>query len=234
MTPEVTCLIPAHNEAPRIAAVLRAALHHPLIACVIVVDDGSTDGTAQIAQDAGAEVLRLHPNRGKTAALAQALAQVGTSHVMLLDADLTGLHPTDLTRLIDPVLRRQTDVSLSLRGNAPRLWHWLGVDYITGERVLPMALLTPCLHQLPDLPRFGLEVFLNNRIRAAGLPIAIVRWNNVASPSKSSKRGWLAGVRADIAMLRDISRTVSPLTALRQIAFLRAAATKRDRSVAGL
>jgi GTP:adenosylcobinamide-phosphate guanylyltransferase len=229
MTPTFTCVIPAHNEGPRIAAVLHAARHHPLIARVIVVNDGSTDRTAQIAQDAGAEVLHLHPNRGKTAALAEGLALVDTSHVLLLDADLTGLHATDLTRLIAPVERGQADVTLSLRGNAPRLWHWLGVDYITGERVLPMALLTPCLPQLPDLPRFGLEVFLNNRIRAAGLSVAIVRWKNVASPSKSSKRGRWAGVQADIAMLRDILRTVSLFTVLRQIAFLRAAGAKRGR-----
>ena len=222
MTQTITCLIPAHDEGPRIAGVLASALDHPLIARVIVVDDGSQDDTAAVAEKAGADVLRLRPNRGKSAAIAAGLACVTTTHVLLLDADLTGLRPADLTRLIAPVRAGQADASLSLRGNAPRLWQWLGVDYITGERVLPMRLLSRCLGQIAGLPRFGLEVFLNTRIREARLRVAIVRWPDVASPAKGVKRGWRAGLRADVAMIRDILRTVPLATVLGQILWLRA------------
>lgn len=224
MTPTVTCLIPAHDEAPRIAQVLEAVIGHPLIARVLVVDDGSRDGTADLARTAGAEVMCLAPNRGKSGAIAFGLAQVSTSHVLLLDADLRGLRPDDITRLIAPVLQGGVAVSLSLRRNAPRLWHWLGVDYITGERVVPMALLSTSLEEVAALPRFGLEVFLNDRIRAAGLSVAIVHWPTVISPPKSEKRGGrAAGLVADMAMILDILRTVSPVKVLAQIAFLRQA-----------
>ncbi len=64
--PRVLAIVPAHDEAPRIAAVVRAAMEH---LPVLVVDDGSADGTAGVAASAGAEVLRLHPNAGKGAAL---------------------------------------------------------------------------------------------------------------------------------------------------------------------
>ncbi len=64
--PRVLAIVPAHDEAPRIAAVVRAVLEH---LPVLVVDDGSTDGTAGVAGDAGAEVLQLRPNAGKGAAL---------------------------------------------------------------------------------------------------------------------------------------------------------------------
>lgn len=221
MTRTVTCLIPAHNEAPRIAGVLAAVRDHPLIARVIVVDDGSGDETAAVAAHHGAEVMRLSPNRGKSAAIAAGLEQVTTGHVLLLDADLSGLRAEDVAGLIAPIMAGRADVTLSLRGNAPRLWHWLGVDYITGERVLPMAMLSPCLGQMATLPRFGLEVFLNGRIRAAGLRAAIVHWPDVASPAKGVKRGWRAGLRADAAMIRDILRTVSVATVMRQIFYLR-------------
>ncbi len=64
--PRVLAVIPAHDEAPRIAAVVcRAAAHLP----VLVVDDGSGDDTATVARTAGAEVLELRPNQGKGAAL---------------------------------------------------------------------------------------------------------------------------------------------------------------------
>jgi glycosyltransferase involved in cell wall biosynthesis len=64
--PRVLALLPAHDEAPRIAAVVRgAAVHLP----VLVVDDGSSDDTAAVAREAGAEVLQQRPNAGKGAAL---------------------------------------------------------------------------------------------------------------------------------------------------------------------
>jgi hypothetical protein len=78
------------------------------------------------------------------------------------------------------------------------------------------------LGQIAGLPRFGLEVFLNTRIRAARLRVAIVRWPEVASPAKGIKRGWRAGLRADVAMIRDILRTVPLSTVLGQILWLRA------------
>lgn len=221
MIPSVTCLIPAHNEAPRLPYVLAAVADHPLIARIIVVDDGSSDGTADVAQERGAEVLRLSPNRGKSAAIAEGLRGVTSTHVLMLDADLTGLTAEDVTRLILPVIEGRADVSMSLRGNAPRLWHWLGVDYITGERVLPMDLIRPRLDDIARLPRFGLEVFLNAAMQSARLSVSIVRWDKVASPSKGIKRGRIAGGIADLAMIRDILRTVSGVTVIRQIAYFR-------------
>jgi glycosyltransferase involved in cell wall biosynthesis len=221
--PRVTCLIPAHDEAARIAGVLAAVRGHPLVSRTLVIDDGSTDGTAALARRLGVDVLGLSPNRGKSAALAEGLARVTTSHVMLLDADLTGLSPDDVSRLIQPVLTGRAGVALSLRGNAPLPWQALGVDYITGERVLPMALMRPILPEMAALPRFGLEVFMNDHIRASGLAVAVVPWPRVASPAKRRKRGMVAGLRADLGMLADILRTAGPVAPLRQIAYLRGA-----------
>ena len=85
--PRVLALIPAHDEAPRIAAVVRgAAAHLP----VLVVDDGSSDDTAEVARAAGAEVLQQRPNAGKGAALRAGLRwalQVGYDGVITLDGD---------------------------------------------------------------------------------------------------------------------------------------------------
>jgi glycosyltransferase involved in cell wall biosynthesis len=211
VTPTVTrftCLIPAHDEAPRIGSVLAAVTGHPLIERVLVVDDGSRDGTAEVARASGAEVLVLPQNMGKTAALVQGIARVTTPGLVLIDADLVGLTAADVTRLVEPLRSGRAEVTVSLRGNAPLAWRAIGLDYLSGERAMPTALVGAHLDRMLRLPRFGFEVWLNGVILSAGLRLAVVAWPGVASPAKSVKRGFVAGIRGDIAMLGDILRTV--------------------------
>lgn len=217
MTDRITCLVPAHDEAARIGAVLGVLVGHPLLDRVLVIDDGSRDATTEVARQAGAEVLRLSPNLGKTRALGQGIAASDSEWLLLIDADLTGLSAADVTRLIWPVLEGRADVSLSLRGNAPGLWRWLGVDYISGERMLPRALIAPHLAALESLPKFGFEVFLNGLILRHGLQPAVVRWPGVASPAKMAKRGLWRGMVADARMIADILRVIGPATVMKQV-----------------
>ena len=217
----VTCLIPAYNEAARLGAVLRAVQSHPLINEVLVVDDGSNDDTTEIARAFGAHVLVTPKNGGKTKALAFGLAATRSDFVLLLDADLLGLTAADVTALLQPVLQGRADTAISLRGNAPQVWRMIGLDYISGERVIARALLEPHLAALQALPRFGFEVFLNRLLIAQNLRVAIVAWPKVASPSKARKRGFWAGLRADMAMMADIFHTISPFAAVAQIWSLR-------------
>ena len=96
----IVALIPGFNEAPRIGAVVGAARKHLR---VIVVDDGSTDGTADIARSAGAEVIELRPNGGKGAALRAGFRhalEIGAEAIVTLDAD--GQHdPAEIPRFLD-------------------------------------------------------------------------------------------------------------------------------------
>jgi glycosyltransferase involved in cell wall biosynthesis len=83
----IIALIPAHDEAPRIGSVIEVARGQ---LPVLVVDDGSSDGTAAVARAAGATVIEQRPNRGKGAALRagfrRALAD-GADAILTLDAD---------------------------------------------------------------------------------------------------------------------------------------------------
>ena len=219
----VSCLIPAWNEGARIATVLRVVRDHPGLTEVIVIDDGSSDGTARIAGAEGARVLVLPENRGKSAAVAAGLAEARGDFILLLDADLTGLTAAHVTALLAPVLSGRAEVSLSLRQNAPWLWRRIGLDYISGERVMARRLIQPHLPRIAGLRRFGLEVFLNQCWLAAGLRVAVVRLDGVASPAKARKRGLWRGLHADLKMMADIFRTVRPWVALDQILRLRQA-----------
>jgi glycosyltransferase involved in cell wall biosynthesis len=100
MTISAVAVVPAFNEAGSIGAVvngLRGSVAH-----VIVVDDGSTDDTADRAREAGAEVVAHDTNLGKGHAIRTGLARVmadGFTHVLLLDADLQHL-PHEAARLL--------------------------------------------------------------------------------------------------------------------------------------
>jgi len=86
----VLILIPAYNEAERIAAVIADVLVAALAMPVLVVDDGSRDDTAAVAEAAGATVLRQTPNQGKGAALRAGMRwalEHGHDGVITLDAD---------------------------------------------------------------------------------------------------------------------------------------------------
>src|SRR5271165_3351693 len=98
---DLAVIIPARNEADRIAATVTAATMLDGADIIVVVDDGSTDATAAAAKAAGAQVVRHSRNRGKAAAMetgAQAIQLIeantaGTGraaprHLLFLDADL--------------------------------------------------------------------------------------------------------------------------------------------------
>jgi glycosyltransferase involved in cell wall biosynthesis len=95
----IVALIPGFNEAPRIGAVIEVARTH---LPVIVVDDGSTDGTAETARAAGAAVIEQRPNRGKGAALRAGFRRAlddGADAILTLDAD--GQHdPAEIPALL--------------------------------------------------------------------------------------------------------------------------------------
>lgn len=97
----VHALVPAYNEADTIAAVVSGLL--PIVQAVTVVDDGSVDGTAERAREAGAAVIRHAVNSGKGAAVRTGLASIlptPCTHVLLIDADLQH-RPEESQRLIE-------------------------------------------------------------------------------------------------------------------------------------
>jgi glycosyltransferase involved in cell wall biosynthesis len=87
-SPRVSVVLPAYNEAGTIATVVRGCIRYTPSPCeVLVVDDGSTDATAQLAEAAGARVVRLATNQGKGVALREGCAGARGEIVLMLDAD---------------------------------------------------------------------------------------------------------------------------------------------------
>ncbi len=218
MSSVLSCVICAFNEAPRIADVLAIASRHPLLGEVIVVDDGSTDTTAEVVRGFPSVKLIVLPfNQGKSAAMAAGLAAASNHWVMLLDADLTGLLPEDISALAASVLTGQAAISLSLRRNSLWFFRWMGMDFVTGERVIPRDLLSGHLAAMQRLPGFGVEVFMNRQIIARKLPIAVVDWTGVSQSRKTAKMGYAKGLWAEFRMMAHLLRTATPVTLLAQM-----------------
>ena len=99
----VDVIIPALNEEKALPRVL-AEIPRPPVRRIIVADNGSTDRTAAVAEEHGAEVVR-EPERGYGAACLRALAQLAGDPpdiVVFLDGDYSD-HPAELLSLIDPI-----------------------------------------------------------------------------------------------------------------------------------
>lgn len=111
----IVAVIPALNEATRIGIVVRDARAHANE--VIVVDDGSTDGTGAVAEKAGARVIRHLENSGAGAATMtgiEAARALGATILVTLDAD--GQHdPADIPLLLAPVLHDTADIVFANR-----------------------------------------------------------------------------------------------------------------------
>lgn len=107
-----TAIVPAYNEEARVGATVRALLDSGAVERVVVVDDGSVDGTGAEARREGAEVITLGQNRGKGAALKEGLAAVDAEIYLLADADLQH-SAAGLAALVDAVRRRSADIAIA-------------------------------------------------------------------------------------------------------------------------
>lgn len=156
MPSTISVLIPAYNEAERIGSVLDGL---PAVEEVIVVDDASTDSTAQVARDAGATVIRHADNQGYIDSIQEGFEAATGDIVVTMDAD--GEHrPEDVSRLVEPIREDRADVVFGTREVIPRpserFLNWLAgfsvdvSDTGTGFRALrrdiatELALETAC------------------------------------------------------------------------------------------
>jgi glycosyltransferase involved in cell wall biosynthesis len=198
--PGISCIVCAYNEADRIDEVLRTLDGHPALAEVIVVDDGSTDETRSVVQaHPGIRLVSYRVNRGKTYAMSRGIAAAVGEHLMFLDADLAGLGPREIDLLAAPIASGRSDVSISLRSNSLGVYRRMGLDFVSGERVIPAWLVHDQVETMASLPRWGGETFINQLVIAANLDIEVVYWAGVANTRKHDKVGrwpWEGGALA--------------------------------------
>jgi len=147
--PLLSVVMPVYNERTTIDAIIRRVLAVPLRIQLIVVDDGSTDGTAEILDGLARELtftLLRQTNAGKGSALRRGFAAVTGDIVVIQDADLE-YSPEEFPQLIDLILKGRADVVYGSRflgrHRAFMFAHYLGNKFVTlATNVLYNTMLT--------------------------------------------------------------------------------------------
>jgi polyisoprenyl-phosphate glycosyltransferase len=214
-SPEPVCLvIPAFNESARIEATLEVVRRTDGLTRVLVVDDGSTDGTAVLAQAAAAldprlSVIALPTNLGKAGAMLAGAHAAGTDIVAFIDADLIGLKPGQLADLVRPVTAGECAMTLGLFRSGrfqTDLSHRL-TPFLSGQRCLRWSLFRDTPHI--DGARAGVEIALSLRAWSRGLRVKSVAWNGVTHVMKTEKMGRARGLWTHFCMYVEILRYVA-------------------------
>lgn len=219
-------IVPAKDEAERVGATVAALRSLPDVALVVVVDDGSTDSTAQVAAEAGALVVRHALNQGKAAALTTGVARLAEEEtrqgvdpfaLLFADADLEG-SAAHLGPLLEPVLGGAADLAVA---NIPRAAssHGSGrvvrlargqIESLTGRRISqPLNGMRALTREAfdwasPLAPGWGVEAaMLVDVLRAGGRVVEV--------PVPLTHRATGADIRGQIhraRQMRDVSRAL--------------------------
>ena len=138
--PRVSFIIPAFNEGATIAEVIARVDALPIDKQLVIVDDGSTDATAEILAELSAGRTDMHvirqENKGKGAAIRAAIPHLTGEFAVIQDADLE-YDPVDVPQLIEPLERGVADVVFGsrLRGGRPQraylFWHLAGNRFLS-------------------------------------------------------------------------------------------------------
>ncbi|WP_230208956.1 glycosyltransferase family 2 protein [Nostocoides sp. HKS02] len=234
MSATVAAVIAAKDEAQRIAATVRAVAAIPGIDLVVVVDDGSRDRTAELAREAGAEVVRHARNRGKAAAMTTGAdyvarhesveaAGVTARPLLFVDGDLEA-SAGNVRVLVPPVVQGRADMTIATlppqksrgggRGFVVRLAR-RGIEDLTGfQAVQPLSgmrcLTRAAFDSASPLARgWGVEVGLTVDVLLAGLRVEEVPCELHHRVSGADWRGQLHRARQyrDVALALVHRRT---------------------------
>lgn len=221
----VTAIVPAYNEAGRIQGVLSVLCSYPHFKEIIVVDDGSVDGTAEAVR--GFEGVRLVKNtrsHGKGFAMDFGVSLAAGDVIFFCDADVLGLTHGILDAVILPVCDGKTDMFIAMRRR--RIFEVMHsvlrfIPLLGGERALTRELW----QMLPPYYKnaFRVESGLNFYANHFGKGFRYQVFDQLTQIIKERKYGFWAGLRARAFMCFDVA------SAHLRFHFIDAPRLRRDR-----
>ena len=217
-------VIPCFNEVERIRQCIDRVLDQPIVSEVIVVDDGSTDGTSNILSAFSHEsvtVCHHSKNRGKGASVRSGFKLTSAPYVVIQDSDLEQ-SPSDYSRLIQPLADGEADVVYGSRFPDRRRLQGQYRSHFLANRLLTVLSNAATGLSLTDMEtgykafrqevlqniqieenRFGIEPELTVKVSRGGWRIKEVRVSYSPRSFEDGKKiGWRDGLRAVYCIVR--------------------------------
>jgi glycosyltransferase involved in cell wall biosynthesis len=189
----IDAVVPARNEEPTVAAVVAACRECSYVREVIVVDDGSDDGTAEVAAAAGAKVVTRESGGDKARAMEAGVEASDADAILFVDADCLGLTGRHLDEICEPYAAGRAVMSIGWFDYG--FWNpvVLRLAPTTGERVIPRWVFDA----VPPAKRDGytIEFMINEVVAERRLPTTARVMRGVKHRTKRDKFGRIAGVR---------------------------------------
>ena len=203
-------IICVYNEEKTIRDVVLSVSGSLIVGEIIVVNDGSTDGTKKIIdelkRDFGILTIHLEKNKGKGYAMAVGIENATNEIIVFIDADLSNLQKEHFAQLVSPVLNKEADMVL---GQATETL----IDYsvnpfksFTGQRALIKNDVLPLVDKMKD-SRFGVETLINLYYQSEGKTIKYVMLQGLKHPTKFEKVSKLQAVKEFIKEGNQIAVT---------------------------
>jgi glycosyltransferase involved in cell wall biosynthesis len=200
----VDAVVPARDEAPTVADVVMACRACAYVRDVIVVDDGSSDGTGDLAVAAGAKVVRRDQGGSKAHAMAAGVAASDADAFLFVDADLLGVTPQHLVDICRPFVEGRAVMSLGTFDYGVWSPLVLRLPPTTGERIVPRSVFEAIPRE--KLDGYTIEVRINEVVVGARAPVTARVMRGVTHRTKRDKFGWLEGYRRTFRMFWDLVR----------------------------
>lgn len=202
----ISAIIAAYNEEKTIADVLTALTRNPLVDEIIVVSDGSTDATVDIARSFDVTTIALRENRGKGYAMRVGVDYARHDILFFVDGDMFNLTQDHIADLLEPVLDDECDMNIGVRNRGPiRNFFHLQMKVgpvLSGIRVMRREVwdTVPLRYQ----ERFKIEAALNFFCSYAGYRQRQTVIYDLGHLVKESKRGLWPGLNDRWEMSREV------------------------------
>jgi glycosyltransferase involved in cell wall biosynthesis len=199
-SPRVAAIVPAYNEQVTLADVLAALRSVPAVGEILVVSDGSTDRTVEVARGMGVKAIHLRENHGKGRAMAVGVAHTAAEYLLFVDGDILNLTRGMLEGLLEPVLAGHSEMNVGIRnrGNFINSIHGELVPLLSGIR----AMRRHVFEAVPEdhIEGFAIETELNWVCRERGYRVTTTVLHHLKHLVKEKKRGFVRGFIARFDM----------------------------------